>query len=147
MEASLCMRIVAIMLIELWERLRGYDKWTETQAKIESSNVEKTPVTDRSGRVAGYSYSSGDMLTWIDASGEKQYANFTVHDDSPLYQLIGGESVAIRYNPVDPAQYYFRELLRTRINRFFKVLLGVAAVVTFIALNVWVQVHFGGRRH
>lgn len=30
------------MLIELWERLRGYDKWNEAQAKIESSTEKKT---------------------------------------------------------------------------------------------------------
>jgi len=111
------------MLIEIWERLRGYDKWVETAAKIESSEVEKTPITDRSGRVVDYSYDSGDMLTWTDRQGEKQYADFTVPDDSPLYQLVGGESVTIRYNPARPEQYYFRELLRTRVHTTFKATL------------------------
>ncbi len=121
----------AIMLIEWWERLRGYDKWTETQAKIESSKVKRTSHTDRAGNVS-YTWSSGDQLVWTDSCGEKHWAGFTVHDDSPLYQLIGGESVAIRYDPSDPEQYYFRELLRTRINRFVKVMLYSIAFVAFI---------------
>jgi hypothetical protein len=83
-------------LIEIWERLRGYDKWIEAQASIESSTVEETPVTDRSGQSIGFTYASGDMLAWTDQQGEKQYADFTVPDDSPLYQLVGGESVTIR---------------------------------------------------
>jgi hypothetical protein len=26
-----------IMLIEIWERLRGYDKWIQTEATVQSS--------------------------------------------------------------------------------------------------------------
>ena len=127
--------MIAIMLIEIWERLRGYDKWVQAEAKIESSDVNKTPVRDR-GQVVGYSYSSGDTLTWTDASGEKQYATFSVPDDSPLYQLIGGESVTIRYNPANPEQYYFRELLRTRIHTAFKTALIVIFFGGIFALRV-----------
>jgi|HubBroStandDraft_5_1064220.scaffolds.fasta_scaffold51665_2 hypothetical protein len=128
------------MLIEIWERLRGYDKWIEVAAKIESSEVEKTPITDRSGRVIDYSYESGDMLTWTDRQGEKQYADFTVPDDSPLYQLVGGEAVTIRYNPARPDQYYFRELLRTRVHTAVKAtittIIVLAAVVGFFLLRI-----------
>jgi hypothetical protein len=108
------------MLIELWEKLRGYDKWVQTEAKVESSEVEKTPQTNQYGTQVGYSYSSGDILTWTDASGEKQCATFTVPDDSPLYQLIGGETLTIRYDPASPDHFYFRELLRTRIHTAVK---------------------------
>jgi hypothetical protein len=47
----------AIMLIEIWERLRGYDKWVQTEAKVESSQVEETVHSTRYGIV--YSYASG----------------------------------------------------------------------------------------
>lgn len=113
------------MLIEIWERLRGYDKWIETEAKIESSNVEKTPIEGRSGTAIGYSYASGDILTWTDRQGEKQYADFTAPDDSPLYQLIGGETVTIRYDPAHPDRFYYRDLLRTRIHTAVKATLVV----------------------
>ena len=44
------------MLIEIWERPHGYDKWVQTEAKIESSDVEKRkrPITDRYGNVFEY---------------------------------------------------------------------------------------------
>jgi hypothetical protein len=97
-----CGKIGATMLLEIWERLRGYDKWIETQADIESSSVAETRITGRYGKIVDYSYTSGDMLTWVDGQGEKQYADFTVPHDSPLYQLVGGETVTIRYDPARP---------------------------------------------
>jgi hypothetical protein len=102
------------MLIELWERLRGYDKWIQAKARIRSSKVEKTPHHDRSGREFD-TWSSDNALVWTDQSGQTQSAEFAVPDDSPLYQLIGGETVTIRYNPSDPDQYYFPDLLRSRV--------------------------------
>jgi hypothetical protein len=128
-----------IMLIEIWERLRGYDKWVETEAKIESSNLEKTPVEGRSGTVVSYLYASGDTLTWTDRQGEKQYADFTVPDDSPLYQFIGGETVTIRYDPAHPDRFYYRDLLRTRIHSAVKTTLiliffGGLFLLRFVAL-------------
>jgi hypothetical protein len=42
----------AIMLIEIWERLRGYDKWVQTEAKIESSNLEEVKTYDINGNQA-----------------------------------------------------------------------------------------------
>jgi len=100
------------MLIEIWERLRGYDKWIQTEATVESSKVEET-LDSESGGIA---YSSGDVLVWMDQQGEHQRAYFTVPDDSPLYQLVEGATITIRFNPADPDQYYLRELLQSRIH-------------------------------
>jgi hypothetical protein len=119
------------MLIELWEKLRGYDKWVEAQAKVESSDVEKTPVTDRYGTVIDYEYSSADMLTWTDAAGEKQYAFFTAPDDSPLYQLVDGETITIRYDPKSPDKFYLRDLLRTQVGKAVKATAVILAFVIF----------------
>jgi hypothetical protein len=132
------------MLVEIWERLRGYDKWIETQAKIESSDVDKRPLTDRYGNVIDYAYSSGDTLTWTDRQGEKQYADFTVPDDSPLYQLVGGETVTIRYDPAKPDRYYFRELLRTRVHTAVKTLVAVLLFVMVFGGIVLLSVATGG---
>jgi Protein of unknown function (DUF3592) len=106
--------MLGIMLIEIWERLRGYDKWVQTEATVESSSIEKTPQLSRGASVS-YAYSSGDVLVWIDRQGAKQYADFNVPEGSVLYQLIGGERVQIRYNPNEPEKYYFPELLKSRV--------------------------------
>jgi Protein of unknown function (DUF3592) len=122
---------VPTMLIELWERLRGYDKWIAADATITRSDVQKIPVTDRySGQVIDYNYASGDVLTWTDPSGEQQYAGFDVPDDSPLYQLIGGETVSIRYNPANPDQFYYRDLLKTHVHTAVKT----TAIILIVAL-------------
>jgi len=102
------------MLIEFWERLRGYDKWVVTEATVESSTLKKTEYHDQSGHVS-QTWSSGDVLAWTDRQGGKQYADFNVSEGSALYQLIGGERVEIRYNPKEPGRFYFPELLKSRV--------------------------------
>jgi len=123
------------MLIELWERLRDYDKWTEVQAKIESSKVKRTSHADRSGNVT-YTWASKDQLVWTDSQGQKHRADFEIDDESPLYQLVGGEAVTIRYNPANPEQFYFRNLLRSRVRRFFQVAKYAMIALTFLAALV-----------
>ena len=127
------------MLIELWERIRGYDRWVETSATIESSQVTETPVASRSGGIAGYTYGAGDVIAWTDPSGEKHYADFNVDDKSPLYQYVGGESVAIRYDPANPDQFYYRDLLKSRVNSTLRVALGVMVLVVLIVLSGWLR--------
>ncbi|MGB8099546.1 MAG: DUF3592 domain-containing protein [Terracidiphilus sp.] len=125
------------MILELYERLRGYDKWVETQAKVESSDVDKSPVTNRFGQVVSYRYSAGDILTWVDSHGENQYANFDVGENSPLYQLLGGESVTIRYDPASPDRFYYRDLLKTRVNSVLRTTLAVLIVLACVILGGW----------
>ena len=133
------------MLIELWERLRGYDRWIETDATISSSQVRAIPYASRSGTVIGYNYASGDVLTWTDQTGEKQYADFNVSDDSPLYQLVGGETVRIRYSPADPQCYYFPALLRARfVAAGRKMMLVLGFLLLFVPVLLWMLV-FGRR--
>ena len=120
------------MLIEIWERLHGYDKWVQVEATVESSRVKETAHSDRSGNVS-YTYGSGDVLVWTDRQGARKTGSFTVPDDSPLYQLVGGESITIRYNPADPDEFYFRELLRTRVNSAIKRFIFI---VTFFGIVV-----------
>ncbi|MGA3129454.1 MAG: DUF3592 domain-containing protein [Terracidiphilus sp.] len=110
------------MLIEIWEHLRGYDKWVETDAKIESS--EPTYY-----KFKGHDYShSDDVIVWTDSTGEKHRAPFTVHVDSPLFQLVQDSTTRVRYNPADPEEYYFRELLQTRVRKVLSTA-GVAALL------------------
>jgi hypothetical protein len=127
------------MLIEWWEKIRGYDKWVQTTAKLDSADLERTTHSDRSGHVS-YTYASDDRLTWADCQGEQHTADFRVDDESSLYQLVGGEPVTIHYNPAQPEQFYFRELLRSRTRRFFQLarnwFIGLVVFALFIGFVV-----------
>jgi uncharacterized protein DUF3592 len=124
------------MFLELWERLRGYDKWVETQATIERSDVTATPYSGRSGRVIGYNYDAGDVITWQVPNGERQYASFDVKEGNPLFQLLSGESVTIRYDPAHPDRFYYRDLLRSRVNSAGKSVLIVLVLAGLIAVFI-----------
>jgi hypothetical protein len=133
------------MLIELWERYRGYNHWVPTEATIESSQMEDHEYTYR-GQTS-HVYESGDTLVWIDRQGNRRTGDCEVPDDSSLYQFVGGEKVAIRYNPENPDEYYFPDLLKARLRSNF---VGVVTVILFLALvmaPILVFFHvFGGRR-
>ena len=121
------------MLIEIWERLRGYDKWVETQAKIESSD----PTIYQS---RGHDYShSDDVIVWTDTAGDKHRAPFTVQVDSPLFQLVQDSKISIRYNPVDPEEFYFRELLQTRVRRVVSTTAVAALTIAALAFFGWLR--------
>ncbi|HME59422.1 MAG TPA: DUF3592 domain-containing protein [Terracidiphilus sp.] len=122
------------MLIEIWEYLRGYDKWIQTEAKIESSNLEKVKAYDINGNQTTIS-ESDDKLVWTDKMGQRQSAEFCVPDDSPLYQFIGGEKVTIRYNPANPKEFYYRDLLRTKVHTAFKSTLIGAFMIGILLLR------------
>jgi hypothetical protein len=125
------------MLIEIWERLRGYDKWIETEARVESSKVIETPDAES----GGIAYSCEDVLVWADRQGENQRAYFAVPDGSPLYQFIGGETIKIRYNPAEPDEYYLRELLKIRVRRT-----ATGVIVTLVFIGICISAIWMGAR-
>lgn len=121
------------MLIEIWERLRGYDKWVATQATIESS--DPTYYQSR-----GYDYSrSDDVIVWTDSAGENHRAPFTVQVDSPLFQLVQGSKISIRYSPTDPEEYYLRDLLRTRVRKVLSTVVVAALMIAALAFFGWLR--------
>ena len=79
----------------------------------------------------GHEYDSGDTLVWIDRQGNRQTGFCRVPDDSPLYQLVGGEKIAIRHNPDKPEEYYFPELLKSRLRHNLS---QIAFLVLFLSL-------------
>jgi hypothetical protein len=117
------------MLIELWERLRGYDKWIEAQATIRSSTEQKTEEYYRGQKYDVFT--SDDELVWTDTQGVERTAELDVAEDSPLFQLIGGETVTIRYNPSDPGQFFYPELLRGQI---VSTVRGLSILLAFLFL-------------
>ena len=132
------------MLIELWERLRGYNKWVTTEATVTSSDMQQTAHVDRAGNVS-CTYRSGDEITWVDDSGQKHAADFKVSDDSPLYQLVGGEKVTIRYNPANADDYHYPDLLRARfVAAGRKMMLVLGLLLLLLPVLLWTLV-FGRR--
>jgi hypothetical protein len=121
------------MLIELWERLRGYDKWIEAEATVESSEPMNQQLH---GRDLSY---SDDVIVWADSTGEKHRAPFRVQADSPLFQLVQGSTISIRYNPADPEEYYFRDLLQTRVRRVLSTVVVVALMIAALIFFGWLR--------
>ena len=127
------------MLIELWEHWRGYDKWVETQAKVESSK-ERRELVDHflpPIKSTGIDYERivGDVITWVDNRGDRQYATFDVTLDSKLSQLEEGDSVTIRYDPAQPDRFYYRDLLRYKVNvAVWSTVGAVIGAAIFIAI-------------
>jgi hypothetical protein len=113
------------MMIEIWEHLRGYDKWPRTEATIKSSDLAEVEI----GRVRYSSFSraepidewkSANVLTWSDATGSVHEAEYTVAEDSPLFQLYDGQTISIRYDPLNPNQFYLRGVTSSKIHTWFK---------------------------
>jgi hypothetical protein len=119
------------MLIELWEGLRGYDKWVQTEATVESSRTKSVPT--RHGKLR----ESDDVLLWTDGGGERHRAFFEINETSPLYQLIQDSKITIRYNPADPEQYYLRELVSNQVLAPTGKALGVVVLLAFVAILIY----------
>lgn len=129
------------MLIELWESLCGYDKWTPTEATVESSNYSDREVTygydtrpDGVTRPETTTVSqSTSVITWNDESGRQYRSQYTVTKPSPLFEMYGGEKLAIRYNPANPRDFYLRELRQgemvSMLRKMLYFILAVAAGV------------------
>ncbi|MGD0858767.1 MAG: DUF3592 domain-containing protein [Terracidiphilus sp.] len=133
------------MLTELWESLCGYDKWTQTEATIESTYYDQAVVTswsdigrnDRNELTPTKVNRATSVLAWADQSGIRYSARYTVTEPSPLYGVNDGTVVTIRYNPSNPRDYYFPELQRDEGGKFlrkailFMVLSGIALYFLF----------------
>lgn len=78
------------MLIDLWEKFRGYDKWVDATATIKSSKLNQQVVGhDRAGR-AFYGWFGDEWLTWNDSSGAEQSEPMTVSEDSRYFSALKG---------------------------------------------------------
>jgi hypothetical protein len=120
------------MLIEFWEKFRGYNKWVDATATIKSSKLNEQVVGhDRAGR-AFYGWFGDEWLTWKDSSGVEQSEPMTVSEDSPVFQCIEGNTIVVRYNPADPSEFYIREQLKYQLNRAVKIILWISVVIAAV---------------
>ena len=116
------------MLIELWEKMRGYDKWVETEAFVEESLV-----TTHENDAGQYSVSD-EVLVWADTQSARHRAAFAVGEDSALYQLVEGSTLRIRYNPADPEEFYIRELVQTRVRAWANGIVVATVMIGIVIL-------------
>ena len=125
----------ATMLIEIWERLRGYDKWIETEATIESTaEVFFSPYpTTHTDNWCDH------VILWTDSSGEQHRAPLRARELSPFFQLVEGSTFTIRFNPAHPEEYYHRSLLQRDIRRTA----GFAIFVLMVTLPITCLLLFG----
>jgi hypothetical protein len=89
------------MLIEIWERLRGYDTWIETEATIKSSKIEQVVRRKSKGQII-YGWDGNKEIAWIDQAGIQQSEMFEVKDSPFVFKMHDRSPVVIRYNPVSP---------------------------------------------
>jgi len=127
------------MLIEIWERLRGYDRWTQTNAVVCRSGTEKVEQHGRQGTY--FTTEAGDVIEWTDPTGEKQYADFNAPEGSKLFQLTTGDTVEIRYNPAKPDDFYYRDLLQLKVRQAAGATLVVLLALSFYGLLIWARMH------
>jgi hypothetical protein len=83
---------------------------------------------------------SADMLVWKDQYARKQYGPFVTYDTSPLYQLLEGQTILIRYSPVQPNRYYSRPLFLGWLLHLTKAAVAVAVGGGIIVWRVWMIV-------
>jgi hypothetical protein len=124
------------MLIELWERLRGYDKWIETEARVESAAKIRNALGKRY-QESPDSRVSGQLLVWKDQYNRTQWGAFITHDTSPLYQLLEGETITIRYAPKRPGRYYCRPHSLSWAALIAKGILALAVAGALIFWQLW----------
>jgi hypothetical protein len=126
------------MLIEIWERLRGYDKWIETEATIESSHLDEVIAgATRSGKPI-YEWQGNEEISWVDKDGVQQCEPLAVSENSPVFQMYEGNPLVIRYNPDSPSDFYVREQLRYQLKigmRVFAAILVAVCVILVIVRN------------
>jgi hypothetical protein len=129
------------MLIEIWENLRGYDKWTPTVATVQSSTLTPVQFGDvkegKDGNEQAIAWQSVCKIVWEDRHCIQHTAEFELFEESPLYQLTDRDTVSIRFNPNKPAEFYLPGLLQSRLARTWKLgIWAVLAILVFIGVVV-----------
>jgi hypothetical protein len=133
------------MLIEIWERLHGYNKWTPTLATVESSTL--TPIrfgddtAGKDGKGRAIAWQSMCKIAWDDQDRTRHTAEFEVFEESALYQLTGGDTVTIRFNPNKPEEFHLPGLLQSRLGKLWKM--GIWVVLAILTAVLFVVFWFG----
>jgi hypothetical protein len=133
-----------IALIEIWEWLRGYRKWTETQAQ--TVFLKEETLFHEGGKDLHYSHVTGARLVWTDGHGGSHYALLKQYGDPPKYLLAEGETVDLRYNPANPMQFYCRKLFETKFRYYVSTAFTILAVAILCIGWEWIRSALGCSR-
>ena len=131
-----------IVLIEIWEHLRGYHNWTPTKATVQSSTLSGVEF-GRDASKQTVAWQSVCRIVWQDRDRVPHRAEFEVFEESSLYQLCDGDTVDIRFNPQKPDQFYLPGLIQSRLAKVWKLsIFAVLFVLVIIAVAVvWFGPH------
>ena len=124
------------MLIEWWELLRGYHKWTPTEATVQSAIP--SPIAPKRGTKSASQFSfacqSACTIQWHDQHHHTHTAVFHAYEESPLYQLSEDDKLHIRFNPSNPSRYYLPGLLQSQLTRTWRTALLTLMMILLIIL-------------
>ena len=111
------------MIEELLAKLRGVDKWPETEAGVVS--------VDRIAAEGRYPGRATISFTYRPSGGEIQSGTFIVGDQSSLYNLDEKDSFPVKYNPARPERFYSSEYTIPYWWKFYSILI-CAFVLVFL---------------
>ena len=128
--------IFSAMFIEWWEQIRGFDRWPEVPATIESTRTYGPAAT---GSGTDFAIRSPvfrkDVLlermsiTYATVDGVRQTKRIWLPACPLLLSLAPGDHFYLRYSPGNPSRLYIRE--RTQGN--FVMILSLAVLGLFAA--------------
>jgi len=128
------------MLIERWERLRGYDRWPEVKATIEWDRTWGLPMGGEVGPQGYVPVSSGTRtllkqvhIRYHDPHGTAHSRSIWLFFGSGVSLLKPGDSFYIRCSPENPKRIYLRE--QTTGTLGFAALLGPMALLIWVSLR------------
>jgi hypothetical protein len=120
------------MLIEWWEHLRGYDRWTPAVATVQTTTLSRVgEIKSKPPQALGWE--SICRIRWRDQNQTEHTAVFQAFEESPLYQLCEGDMLDIRFNPASPSEYYLPGLIQSTLTRTWKL---TVYTLMFIVLGV-----------
>jgi len=115
------------MLVKIWERLRGIDKWPQTTATVTEITYDSLP---RGGHMANVAF------RYRDPNGEDQYWTYTVDSMTSLYNIQPNDTFSVWFNPKRPEQNFSDEIESTA-NRTLVIILFAAVMIALIVF-VWI---------
>ena len=126
------------MLIDLWEKFRGYDKWVETHASVSAATVQQSAVIVGSAKKTNQSQNalfinSAVRIQWNGPDGKTYSEKFEAAEESPLYQLCEGDTLTVRMNPRRPDEIYIPGLLESELMAGWKFILVVVVLVLAVS--------------
>ena len=122
----------AVMLSQLSDKIRGVNTWPETLATVASVTRYEQSV----GRY-GATQSRACISFWYkDGNQDIQSGEFTVDEDSPLFDQQNDSTFAIRYNPARPKVYWSSEYTSTYdVALYFVLAVVIVAVIVFAIIE------------